>query len=119
MTGPKKDKSNRRRFPRLKAPVFCRSARFRTARRPVVDIGLGGLRVFSDETFEPGERLDVELFLPNAVTLRALMKVAWVAAQPSGAPASFDVGMELLDIKGDGDLDELDAVLTDDLEQVC
>jgi hypothetical protein len=82
--------------------VFYRPARFRTARHAVIDIGLGGLRVYSDEALELGDRLDIELTLPEEKTLTCLVRVVWVKSLPAGGPAPFDVGLELLDAHGDG-----------------
>ncbi|MBK8011821.1 MAG: PilZ domain-containing protein [Deltaproteobacteria bacterium] len=104
------DGQNRRHYPRVRAPVFFQSARFRSSRVPVTDIGLGGLRVYSDDPFRLGERLDIELFLPDASSLRCLVRVVWIVPLEGGDPANYDVGLQLLTVDGDG-LKELARVV--------
>ena len=105
---------NRRRYPRVKTPMFCRTARFRRTRRPVVDVGLGGVRVYSDEKFRQGERLDLELCLPEGEPLMCLMRVAWLRELGPTGPAVYDVGLELLEVRGEGGVDRLAQVLDTD-----
>ena len=85
----------RRRFPRVKAPMYFREARLRTARIPIVDIGLGGLRVYSDDPFKVGERLSIEFFLPESI--RCVVRVAWIKDLENESPAKYDVGLEFLE----------------------
>lgn len=75
----------------------------------MVDIGLGGLRVYSDEPLKLGERLDIELFLPDDTSLHCLVRVAWLTALSDG-PARYDVGLQILDI-GSNSLMHLGKVL--------
>lgn len=88
---------NRRRFPRVKAPVFFQLTRRRVANRPVVDISEGGVRVYSDDPFTEGDRLTVDLFLPDGAMVEVLTRVAWLAELPPGSPARYDVGLALID----------------------
>ena len=92
------DAVDRRRFPRLSLPVFYTSARQRNVRAPVVDLGQGGLRVFSDEPMLVGATFELELFLPSGDELRAVARVAWVGALGPDAAAAYDVGFELVDM---------------------
>jgi hypothetical protein len=92
---------NRRRFPRVKAPVLFKSTRLFSRRTPVVDIGMGGMRVFSDDPFKVGQSIDIELLLPTGETLECTVKVVWLGLLPEDAPAKFDVGLELMSVKGD------------------
>ena len=94
--------SDRRRYPRVKAPILFRAARFRSARRPVVDVAIHGLRVYSDDAFKVGDRLDVELFLPDGDNLDCVVRVVWIQDLPQGSPAQFDVGLQILDATGGG-----------------
>ena len=56
------DTSERREFPRVKAPLYSRPARkIDQLRRPLVDLGIGGMRVFSDEPSQIGERLEIDI----------------------------------------------------------
>lgn len=93
---------DRHKYPRLQAPIFFKSSRFFGSKKPVVDIGLGGMRVFSDEMFRIGQSMDVELFLPSHSTVECRAQVTWIALLPAGSPAKYDVGLQILDVKGDG-----------------
>lgn len=92
--------SERRRFQRVKAPIYCRPARRRLGRRKVVDVGLGGLRVYSDEPFKIGERMEIDLFMPDGDGdyITCLTEVVWIQAIEGGNPAAFDVGLQYLDV---------------------
>lgn len=100
----------RRRYPRVKAPIFFEPAGIRGPRKPVLDIGLGGFRVFSDDAFKLGDRLNLVLFMPDGTTAECTVRVAWVSPLAPGEPAKYDVGFELLDAHGDG-LNRLAQVL--------
>lgn len=89
------DQADRRHFPRLHAPVYYESPRFLRPRRKVVDISMGGVRIFSDEPLKPGEPLTMELFLPDGEPVRAHARVAWISELPDDAPAKYDVGLQL------------------------
>jgi Tfp pilus assembly protein PilZ len=93
---------DRRTFPRVRAPIFFKSARFFGAKRPVLDISLGGMRVYSDESFKIGHMMEVELFLPNDITVRCSAQVVWIAMLAEGAPAKFDLGLQIHEVKADG-----------------
>lgn len=54
---------DRRKYRRLYIPVFYRAASFFSNRKPVIDIGLGGIKIYSEEEFNIGTRLELELFL--------------------------------------------------------
>ena len=85
--------ADRRQFLRLKAPVFCRPlGRPLFNRRRTNDISMGGVRVYADEAPSAGDRLELELFLPDESALTCTVEVVWIEALPDGAPARFDVG---------------------------
>ena len=88
----------RRKFPRLNAPVYCRPAKRRLPRRQVVDVGLGGMRVYSDEPLTLGARFEIELFLPDRTSVDCLTEVVWVKPIEGGTPARFDIGLQFLDV---------------------
>lgn len=89
---------NRRQYPRFNSPIYCRPARFTSPRTPLVNIGLGGIRVYSDKTFKVGERLEIELFLPDNTSMTCNVKVVWIN-QLDGATAKYDVGLEFLEVE--------------------
>lgn len=104
---------DRRRFPRVKAPIYFRSPRLRAIKREVLDISLGGMRVYSDEPFHVDDQLTVELFLPDGASVSCLARVAWQRPLPEGSPAVYDVGLELLEAPSEG-LERLGQVLERD-----
>jgi Tfp pilus assembly protein PilZ len=90
---------NRRKYPRFEAPIGYRSASLFSARTPPVNIGLGGMRIYSNEKFKIGKRLEIELLLPpddELLTLTA--KVVWQTPLPEGSSAKYDVGLQFLDV---------------------
>ncbi|MFO0726684.1 MAG: PilZ domain-containing protein [Myxococcota bacterium] len=91
---------NRRQFPRVKAPIYFKNTRLFSPKLPVVDIGLGGMRVYSDEQFRVGEVLDIELYLPSDQALQCTVRVAWLALLGEDGPAAFDVGLQIVEVKG-------------------
>ncbi|MCL2013005.1 MAG: PilZ domain-containing protein [Cystobacterineae bacterium] len=70
----------RRKFRRVQAPIFCRatgplsSLRYKTR-----NISRGGIRVLSDEKYEVGQRMDLELLLPDQTFLSLPAKVVWLS----------------------------------------
>jgi len=94
------DKSNkeRRRFPRIAAPVYYRVAKSENLRQRVSDISVGGVRIYSDERYEIGQRLELELFFPNDVSGKGIARVVWIKALPPGAGPAYDVGLEFLEL---------------------
>jgi hypothetical protein len=79
-------------------------------KRNTQDISLGGARVFSDEEFAVGTRLDLDVQLPDGSMVRCWAEVVWVVALGPVAEARFDVGLKFTDMAPD-DLQRLSAVL--------
>lgn len=90
--------AERREFPRIQAPIYCRPAHRRLQRRQVLDVGLGGMRVYSDEPFAIGARFEVELFMADGTSINCLTQVMWTRPVPGGQPAPFDVGLKFLHV---------------------
>ncbi len=90
--------AERREFPRIQAPIYCRPAHRRLRRRKVVDVGLGGMRVYSDEAFGIGARFEVELFMSDGDSVNCLTEVCWVRPVPGGHPAPYDIGLKFLHV---------------------
>ena len=65
----------------------------RRGKERTLDISLGGVRIFSDDPLDPGERLELDLFLPDDTTLAAKGEVMWVKELPAGSPAKYDIGV--------------------------
>ena len=100
----------RRKYPRYNAPLCYRSAPFFSRRKPLVNIGLGGMRIYSDDAFKIGKRLEIELLLPDDDLLRFTAKVVWQKTLPEDAAAVYDVGLQFLNIPAD-DLERLAKIL--------
>ena len=83
-------------FPRLKAPLFTKPGGFRQRFWPNDRKSPRGVRIYSDEALTLGERFKIEIILSDR-SLSYRVRVAWVTPLPQGAPAAYDVGLELLD----------------------
>lgn len=94
-----KPESDRRRFRRVGVPILVRpvSPLARLVRYQVQDLGLGGLRCYSDEEHSPGKRLEIEIAFPEGGSAVALVEVAWVETLPEGSPALHNVGLRFVD----------------------
>ncbi len=108
---------DRRRYRRVKAPILVRPlgplALAHAMSRKVSDISLGGVRSYSDEEYEPGTRLELELFLPDQTSVTVYAEVVWVQPLPQDAPARFDVGLRYVGASPE-DLDRIAKVLSDE-----
>lgn len=104
--------SDRRRYPRIQAEIICRPAGnplFHHMRN-TQDISLGGMRVYSDEDFLVGSRLDLDVLVPGQQPVRCWAIVVWRSALAAGAPARFDVGLKFTDM-APSDVQRLAGVL--------
>ena len=92
--------SDRRRYPRVQANVIYRpaGARIFHHKRNTQDISLGGMRVFADEQFPLGMRLDLDVLVGNGEWIRCWAEVVWSVELNSGGPAKFDIGLRFIDM---------------------
>jgi hypothetical protein len=103
----------RRKFKRINAPVFCRPVgKPLFGRRRALDVSLGGMRLYADEAPAIGDRLGLELFLPNGQGVTCKVEVVWIDELPIGEPAKFDIGVRFVEIDAFV-LEQLSAVLKD------
>lgn len=108
--------TERRKYKRLNAPMYCRPlgrAMAKTQETPkiaVEDISLGGVRVYSDDRHKPGDRLELELWLPDGDSITLDTTVVWVDPLEGQNPARFEIGLKFVDVKT-SDLARLEAVL--------
>jgi hypothetical protein len=93
-------KIERRRFPRVMAPVLYHIPKAPAEKRRISNLSLGGVRIYSDERLDTGQVLDMEFFLPNGSVLEAKARVVWVKELPPGSKGVYDVGMELIKLSG-------------------
>lgn len=110
MNEPKTYDEERRRYPRIQAPILYRAARLFGPRRKVSNISLAGVRIFSDEPLKKGKRIEIELFLSEEKSVVAVARVIWSESLPSGAEAAYDVGLEFVDLPP-GALEELKSIV--------
>lgn len=94
------DSDNRRQFPRLAAPVYCRPAGVALLRPKTlaIDVSLGGIRMYSDDPVEPGTPLELELFFPDGTSAVWRAEVVWSDPLGVGAPAKYDLGLKFVEI---------------------
>jgi c-di-GMP-binding flagellar brake protein YcgR len=92
---------NRRKYPRYDAPICYRPASLFSARKPLVNISLGGIRIYSDDEFKIGKRLEIELILADDSVLTCTAKVVWQRPADEDTPAKYDTGLQFLDISGE------------------
>ena len=104
--------SDRRRYPRVQANVVCRPAGngLFHHKRNTQDISLGGMRVYSDEDFEVGSRLDLDVLMPDKTSVRCWAIVVWRKELNGSSPALYDVGLRFTDL-APSDIQRLAAVL--------
>jgi hypothetical protein len=108
--------SDRRRYPRLQAPVFCRPAGVGLFHEKLNtrNLSLGGARIFSDEEFKPGHRLELDVVLPSGDFLRCWAEVMWVTSREPDDEARYDVGLRFTDL-AEADIQRLAAILDSEL----
>jgi uncharacterized protein (TIGR02266 family) len=110
-TIPALERSNRTRYPRLRAPVYWRAVGLPFFwRKKTSSEDLGGVRVYLDEKIKEGARLEIEVFLPDGTSVVCKVEVAWVENLPERAPARFDGGLKFTAI-APGDRQRLSSVL--------
>ena len=103
---------DRRRYPRVHADVLCRPAHGSLFhhKRNTQDISLGGARVFSDDEYGLGTRLDLEVLLPDGSSVRCWAEVVWLTDLGPAAQARFDIGLKFTDMVP-ADVQRLSTVL--------
>lgn len=110
MTTADEPKKERRRFPRVAAPVFFRAPRIFAPKQKVSNISPAGVRIYSDERLEVGKRLELEFFLPGGYSVIAVARVVWTKELPPDSERRFDVGLEFIHLPPLA-VDELKSVL--------
>lgn len=95
------DPKDRRKYRRIQTALYCRPAgmKFLARQREAVDVSLGGVRIFSDESMQIGSLLKMEFFLADVEPVTYTAEVVWIEALPAGAPAKFDVGLKFIQLE--------------------
>ncbi len=100
----------RRQYPRFSAPLVYRSALADSQPQPVINVSLGGLRIYHNELLTVGQRSDVELLFQQELLLTGSIRVVWQRPLPEGAAAKFEVGLRFVNVS-DEQLNTLAEVL--------
>jgi c-di-GMP-binding flagellar brake protein YcgR len=99
------DQKDRRKYRRIRAPLYCRPAGmdFLARQRQPIDVSLGGVRIYSDEAMKVGELLKMEFFIQDAPPVTYTAEVVWIerikADGDSPPPALFDIGLKFLHLE--------------------
>jgi hypothetical protein len=85
-------------YRRVLAPIYHRPTSWfaQGLPRKSATPALGGLRSYSDDALKPGRLLEMDVFLPDGVTVTALVEVEWCDPLPREEPARYDVGMRVV-----------------------
>jgi len=95
---------NRDAYRRIHAPVLCRPAGLRLfapLRDPLGDgvaRDVATARIYSDDPFDLGDRLNLEILARAALpeeSRKFVAEVVWLEAQPAPAIARYDVGLRI------------------------
>ena len=105
--------ADRRRYPRVDANVLCRPAGVALFhhKRNTQDISLGGMRVFTDEEFRPGNKLELEVLLPDGSIVLCWAEVVWLSRLDGATPARCEAGLRFTDM-ATRDVERLASVLS-------
>ena len=88
----------RRLYQRYKAPIYCKPIEPSAKHILLVDISLGGMRLHLNQDVKVGDRLEVELLLPDNMRFRCQVQVMWLKSLPNWTQVKYDVGLKFLDI---------------------
>jgi len=87
-------------YRRVLAPIYHRPTSWfaQGLPRKSAEPALGGVRSYSDDALKPGRLLEMDVFLPDGVTVTALVEVEWCDPLHRGEPAKYDVGLRLVHV---------------------
>ncbi len=71
------------------------------------------MRLYADELHAAGDRLELDLLLPDQRELTCPVEVVWVDALAPDAPARFDIGVKFVELAAT-DRQRLSAALKQD-----
>ncbi|MDP9000068.1 MAG: PilZ domain-containing protein [Myxococcota bacterium] len=94
---------DRRKYRRIRAPLYCRPAGmelFARKRQPI-DLSLGGVRIYTDDRLKVGQLLKLEFFAQDAPPVTYTAEVVWIVPLDVAAAARFDVGLKFLHLEPD------------------
>ena len=96
--------ANRREHPRSDLVVSVRAPGEATAESwmSTRDLSAGGMRLLSDRALLKGDRLALEILLPDGSWLQVTTKVAWSVQMDVGATSAYEVGLRFIDLDAEG-----------------
>jgi len=74
------------------------------------DVSAGGMRLLSERALGKGDRLPLEVLLPDGTWLAVTTKIAWSVKLDVGSTAEYEVGLRFLELTED-DLERLRPLL--------
>ena len=104
------DRKERRRYPRVKAPVELKPSSLFGKEGKILDISLGGMRVYSAERFEMGSPLEIDITLPGKKKVMSMVKPVWSRKVPGVFSPIYEIGLEFISLPFDA-LGELRSIL--------
>lgn len=85
----------------MPSQVYCRIGKSQPLRQRVSNISLGGVRLYSDQRLDVGEEVELELYFPSGFSDIGRARVVWINELPPNSGASYDVGLEFLELPDD------------------
>ena len=98
MTEENESYNKRRLFPRFKVETYFRPSHPFGQKKQILDIGLGGMRVYGNKPLRLGKEMDIKIFLPNEKVLDVRVRIAWVNTLPPGSEALYYIGYEFIQL---------------------
>ena len=98
MTEENESYNKRRLFPRFKVETYFRPSHPFGQKKQILDIGLGGMRVYSNKPLRLGKEKDIKISLPNEKVIEVRVRIAWVNPLPPGSEALYDIGYEFIQL---------------------
>jgi hypothetical protein len=90
-----------RQAPRLKAPIYYGIVSQPSSQEPVVNISLGGTRIYSNQELTIGEQFDLDLILPDETMLPCRVRVVWQHLLPAESGTKYEIGLRFVDLSDD------------------
>jgi hypothetical protein len=99
-SGRVRNEPNRRRYPRIPAPIQCRSAGvdFFAPHLEPIDVSLGGLRIHSNDEYRVGAILPLDVIFARIAPVTFTTEIMWIEALRAGSQGRFDVGLAFVDL---------------------
>ena len=109
------DSADRRRYPRVLADILWRPAGLGLfhAQRNLSNLSLGGMRAFSDDPLQVGQRLECDVLPLGDSPIRVWGEVVWCLPSGNGSDAAYEAGVMFTDMEA-ADIQRLAALMVRD-----